>query len=245
MALANVHALLESAPDAVFVADLEGRVTYVNAAGCAMLGNRRDEIIGHTLFDFIPEEDVPRLQRAKAAMLGGRSSGAEWLLRRKDGSWVPVEVNANILPGGQWQGFAREISSRKAQQAERDALFAQVDRDRHWLRAVMDKMPLGVMLLEADGKITFNERAEQLLGMKLISTGGTAQFAGRVFFRMAGRFLTRNSCRRAPFGPARPSSPPNTPCAGPTARKFPFSAAPGRSSTATGVCWVLSACSRT
>ena len=178
---ANAYALLESAPDAVFVADLEGRVTYVNAAGCAMLGYRPDEIIGRTLFEFIPAEDVARLQRAKAAMLEGRSSGAEWLLHRKDGSWVPAEVNANILPGGQWQGFARDISSRKAQQAERDALFEKMERDRRWLHAVMDQMPLGTTLIETDGKMIFNERAAQLLGIELSTAVGSEAFASRLF----------------------------------------------------------------
>ncbi len=179
---ANVYALLESAPDAVFVADLDGRYTYVNAAGCAILGYRRDEIIGRTIFDFIPPEDIPRLLRAKAGMLDGRSNAAEWLLRRKDGSWVPVEVNANILPGGHWQGFVRDISSRKAQQAERDALFERMERDRRWLRAVLDQMPLGAMLFEAGGKIVFNERAEQLLGVKLSPTGGSKQYASRIYY---------------------------------------------------------------
>lgn len=179
---AGIHALLELAPDGIFVADIEGRYTYVNAAGCAMLGCRRDEIIGRTIFDFISSADADRLIRSKAAMLSGRSDAAEWLLRRKDGSWLPVEVNANILPDGQWQGFVRDISSRKAQQAERDAMFGQMERDRRWLRAVMDQMPLGAMLFEVGGKIVFNERAEQLLDMKLSPTSGSRQYASRIFY---------------------------------------------------------------
>jgi PAS domain S-box-containing protein len=179
---AGVQALLELAPDGIFVADIDGKYTHVNAAGCTMLGYRRDEIVGRTIFDFISHEDVDRLIRSKAAMLKGRSDAAEWLLRRKDGSWLPVEVNANILPDGQWQAFVRDISSRKAQQAERDALFEQMERDRRWLRAVMDKMPLGVMLFEVDGKVSFNQHAEQLLGMKLSPAGGSAQYASRIFY---------------------------------------------------------------
>jgi PAS domain S-box-containing protein len=179
---AGIHALLELAPDGIFVADIEGRYTYVNAAGCTMLGYRRDEIIGRTIFDFISSDDADRLIRSKAEMLNGRSDADEWLLRRKDGTWLPVEVNANILPDGQWQGFVRDISSRKAQQAERDAMFGQMERDRRWLRAVMDQMPLGTMLFEVGGKIIFNERAEQLLGMKLSPTSGSKQYASRIFY---------------------------------------------------------------
>lgn len=178
----GMQALFELAPDGVFVADIEGRYTQVNAAGCAMLGYRRDEIIGRTIFDLISPADVSRLLRSKTAMLKGRSHAAEWMLRRQDGSWLPVEVHANILPDGQWLGFVRDISERKAQQAERDALFEQVERERLWLRAVMEQMPLGVVLFDAEGKITANGHVEQLLGTKLSHSGGSAPYAGRVFY---------------------------------------------------------------
>jgi len=178
---AAMHALLERAPDGIFVADIEGRYTYVNAAGCEMLGFRRDEIVGRKISDFLRREDVPRLMRSKAVMLEGRSDPGEWMLRRKDGSWLAVEVHGNILPDGQWQGFARDISARVAQEAERTALFEQAERDRKWLRAVMDQMPLGVVIFEVGGRITFNQRAEKMLGMTLAPDRGGEQYAARIY----------------------------------------------------------------
>lgn len=179
---ASTRALLELAPDAIFVADIEGRYTYVNTAGLRMLRCERHEIVGRTIFDFIRSEDADRLLRSKAAMLTGQADAGEWVLRRPDGSSLTVEVNANILADGQWLGFARDITSRKAQQAEREALFERSERDRRWLRAVMDKMPLGAMLFDAEGKFFFNKCAEQLLGMKLSETVGPEQYVGRVFY---------------------------------------------------------------
>ncbi len=179
---ASMRALLEMAPDPIFVADIDGRYTYVNAAGLRMLGYERHEIIGRTIFEFIRPEDSDRLLRSRAAMLAGTTDGSEWVLRRRDGTWVTVEVNANILADGQWLGFARDITSRKAHQAEREALFEQAQRDRRWLRAVMDKMPLGAMLLDAKGKFFFNKCAEQLLGMELSPAAGAEQYVGRVFY---------------------------------------------------------------
>jgi signal transduction histidine kinase len=43
----------------------------------------------------------------------------EWRHRRKDGTVVTVEVSSNILPGGRWQAFARDITERKRTIAER------------------------------------------------------------------------------------------------------------------------------
>ena len=39
---------------------------------------------------------------------------AEWILHRKDGIPVPVEVSARILDDGRWLGFVRDITERKS-----------------------------------------------------------------------------------------------------------------------------------
>jgi PAS domain S-box-containing protein len=97
----------------VFVADLTGRYTEVNTAACSMLGYSRDEIVGKTIVDLIPPEDVERLSRSKQLLLGGDVAIDEWTLRRKDGTYLPVEVSAKILPDGRWQAFVRDITERK------------------------------------------------------------------------------------------------------------------------------------
>ena len=53
--------LVEQAPDGIFLADTEGRYINVNDAGCRMLGCSRAEIVGKTIVDFIPPQDVERL----------------------------------------------------------------------------------------------------------------------------------------------------------------------------------------
>ncbi|HEY8209510.1 MAG TPA: PAS domain S-box protein, partial [Myxococcaceae bacterium] len=108
-----LRTLVEQAPDGIFVADITGRYTDVNLAGCRILGSTREEIVGKTIVDLIPPEDVDRLSQSKDRMLGGAADVGEWRLRRADGSYVPVEVSASILPDGRWQGFVRDISERK------------------------------------------------------------------------------------------------------------------------------------
>jgi PAS domain S-box-containing protein len=178
---AAMHALIEHAPDGIFVADIEGRYIYVNEAGCRMLGYSRDELLRMTIHDALPAGDSERLDRSKAVMLEGRTHAAEWTLLRKDGTLLPVEVNANILPSGQWQGFVRDISERKAHQAEREALFARIEADRRRLKTVVDTFPLGVLLFEPDGTVTANRRTEELTGMKLVPGEGSAQYARYIY----------------------------------------------------------------
>jgi PAS domain S-box-containing protein len=105
--------LFEQAPDGIFVADLDGRYTDVNESGCRLLGYSRDELIGRSIGDLIPPGTEERLRRERESLLEGRVQVSEWALRCKDGSYVPVEVSARILPDGRWQGFVRDITQRQ------------------------------------------------------------------------------------------------------------------------------------
>ena len=64
--------------------------------------------------NFIPPEDVPRLDASKQGMLQhGVAHIDEWKLKKADGTYLPVEVSAKILPDGRWQALVRDISARK------------------------------------------------------------------------------------------------------------------------------------
>jgi PAS domain S-box-containing protein len=120
--------LIELAPDAFFLADLEGRYTEVNQASCRMLGYDRDELVGKTILDLLPAEDAPRLAATRITLLvPGQVSMSEWKLRRKDGTFVPVEVSANILSDGRWQAFVRDIGERKRVEDERQVFVSLLD----------------------------------------------------------------------------------------------------------------------
>ena len=179
---AALLALIEHAPDGIFVADSEGRYLYVNEAGCAMVGYAREELLALRVQDTVSPAEAGRLERARTVMKAGPTRAAEWTLRRKDGSLLPVEVNARILPDGQWQGFVRDSSERKALQAEREALFQQVNAERRQLQTLVDTLPLAVVLFQPDGTVVANGRCEELLGMKPPADAGSAQYADRVCF---------------------------------------------------------------
>lgn len=154
----DVHHLLEAAPDGVFVADMHGRYVYVNGAACRMLGMEPGEVLGKTIFDMIPESDAMRLRASKQAMLEGRPHVEEWVLRHKDGHWVPVEVSANILPNGLWQAFVRDISQRKRMEQQAQA-------NERTLAGIFELLPVGVWITDREGTITRgNEAGRRIWG---------------------------------------------------------------------------------
>jgi PAS domain S-box-containing protein len=129
----RINQLVEHAPDGIFVADLNGRYTDVNDAGCRLLGYSREEIVGKTIVDLIPPTDAERLWQSRDALMAGGVQVAEWTLRRRDGSLVPVEVSAKILEDGRWQGFVRDISERKRMEDERQVFISLLENSSDFI----------------------------------------------------------------------------------------------------------------
>jgi PAS domain S-box-containing protein len=140
--------LFGMAPDGIFIADMEGRYTGVNDAGCRLLGLPREEIVGKTIMDFIPPEQVSRLREDRSALLAGGVRTSEFLLRHRSGIYISVEVSAAILPDGRWQGFVRDISERK----RAEAALRELERLREeWVSLVAHdlRQPASSILLSA------------------------------------------------------------------------------------------------
>jgi PAS domain S-box-containing protein len=149
---------LEFGPDGVFVTDREGRYTNVNSAGARMLGYTPDEIIGRTIREFIPPEDSKRLERTKDQLLRGNLEVGEWLLRKKDGAYLPVEVSAKVLPDGRLQAFVRDIAERK--QIERRLRYSEAK-----FSGIVSISADAIIQIDENQRIVmFNRGAEKVFG---------------------------------------------------------------------------------
>jgi diguanylate cyclase (GGDEF)-like protein/PAS domain S-box-containing protein len=107
--------ILEATSDYVGMADPQGRLSYVNAAGRRMLGSSGDAA-GESRADWA--SDLPAGERLLAAMRDGAWQG-ETALKRSDGSEIPVSqvIIAHRAPDRSLRFFstiARDVSERKA-----------------------------------------------------------------------------------------------------------------------------------
>jgi PAS domain S-box-containing protein len=148
----DAQTLLDAAPDGVFVADRQARCVYANRALCRMLGMGSSDLLGRTLAELIPKGDAIRLEAARRAMLGGATHTEEWLLRHKEGQWVPVEVSASILPNGTWHSYVRDISARKQ-------LEEQARAGERTLASIFELLPVGVWIFDREGNILSSNQA--------------------------------------------------------------------------------------
>ena len=107
--------LLDNAADAVFVADRDERWIYVNDLALTLLGFAREELIGTTVYDLLPE----KYREMSRSTFGGKLKRdkiirSEIYLLTKSGAHVPVEMNVALLPDGSIYGSCRDITNRKA-----------------------------------------------------------------------------------------------------------------------------------
>jgi PAS domain S-box-containing protein len=179
----DLTSLVALAPDGIFVADAAGRFSYVNSAGCALLGLSRDELLGLSITDVVDPDASLGLDDDRRQMLAGASIRRHWRLRHSGGRWVDVEVTANVAPGGQWQCFVRGLEGTRREDARRRELLEQAQRDRAWLQAVAARLPVGMALFQHGGRASFNPKAMQLLGLEPGEESGTSSrdYACRLF----------------------------------------------------------------
>jgi PAS domain S-box-containing protein len=150
-------ALFDLASEAVFIADVEGRISEANVAACKLLGYSREQLLQLNYAQCVAEDELPRLWKTRDNLVNGSSSLEEWKLVTRDGSILNTEVSATILPDGRWQAFVRDISDRKRLQQERDSVSAQ-------LAQVLAVTTDAVFSVDRNWRITYlNRRAQEIL----------------------------------------------------------------------------------
>lgn len=134
------RALLESAPDAMLIADEEGRITLVNTQTEKLFGYPREELLGQMTEILVPEAHRQRHPDHRAAYMKNpqtrpMGTSRELAGRRKDGSTFPVEVSLSPLAVGSEKyviSAVRDVSERKQTEAEREVLNRQLQDAQRW-----------------------------------------------------------------------------------------------------------------
>jgi PAS domain S-box-containing protein len=119
------RALIEHAPDVIFVAAADGTIQYVSPSAQTALGAAADTLMNHSLLLETHPEDQERLAaalQAVAGLPGEVVQRTEFRLRHVDGSWRWLEATGtNQIGNSAVNGIvinARDISDAKEAEAE-------------------------------------------------------------------------------------------------------------------------------
>ena len=142
--------LVEACPDAVVMSDLHGQVLFASPQAWKLLGLAdSDALAGHSVFDYVIEEDRKRLaENMSRLMEAGTRRDTEYTALRRDGATLPTETSSTIIWDAAHQPKAliaviRDISGRK--RAE-EALRQQHDQ----LQTIYDGMIEGLVITDIE-----------------------------------------------------------------------------------------------
>lgn len=154
------HALM-SAPDSVFITDLEGSVTFVNTAAAEIYGYSNSEILG---------KDI--------SFIGEIGPDGEYAHRRSDGSEFPVLLSRSTVTDGKGNDIAvviivRDITEQKLAEEELKRINKELDGFAHTvshdLKGPLSSTVLAASTVEkimcADGLLEDKPQIADLLGV--------------------------------------------------------------------------------
>ena len=144
--------------------DLDGRITYVNAAFCAMTGFSEAALVGRLPpFPYWPQDRVDEMGRLLQQELSGRSpaGGIEVRVMRKDGSLFDARMYVSPLidPRGQQTGWMTSMTNITEAKRIRDQLSASHER----FTTVLEGLDASVSVLSVpQGELLFANRSYRL-----------------------------------------------------------------------------------
>jgi PAS domain S-box-containing protein len=170
--------ILGTVLDAVVAVDRDGVVLAWNEVAESIFGWSRSEAVGRSLGELVVPE---RYRQAHAdGMRRSHQTGETRVIGRvvelaavdRNGREFPVELSITHAPaeiGAAYIGFIRDISSRRAVEAELRSAFEKAEALAHEREAILAQLAESVILADAEGRLTFvNEAAERLHGVKLL-----------------------------------------------------------------------------
>ena len=130
----RLNIIFESAPDAYYINDLKGIFIDGNKVAEEITGYKRKELIGNSFLKLklLSPKQLPKAAVLLAKNVLGQSTGPdEFILNRKDGTQVPVEIMTfpvKIEDHNRVLSIARDITERKQAEEERKKLQSQLQQ---------------------------------------------------------------------------------------------------------------------
>lgn len=170
----RLHSILDNSPTAVYLKDLEGRYMFANRQFRKFFGEN-SQILGRTDYELF-SLDAARMYRRNDQLVikTGAPLETEEMAPHPDGSHACISVKFPLKAGENELyavcGIWMDITDRKREEANRLRMTAELERERARLQAILQNIPIGVLVTEAEsGCIAMaNPQLTRILDRELI-----------------------------------------------------------------------------
>ncbi len=118
--------LVEMATSAVFIETVEGRILECNKAGAKMFSYTKEEMIGLTIADLVPEEFAKILPKVITEEETTHGIFVPRINKKKDGTLFPTEIATKLVNIGKKPRlivYVRDITERKKNEKLQEVLY--------------------------------------------------------------------------------------------------------------------------
>ncbi|MCK4380974.1 MAG: PAS domain S-box protein [Candidatus Lokiarchaeota archaeon] len=156
--------ITENINDVISVFDKNLNLIFINKMQQKISGFSREEVMGKKPMEFMHPDDIQRsIKLFQEALKNGEGFG-EFRLRRKDGSYVWMEVNARIIVDKKGETKAvlvsRDINERKL-------IEEKLKQAEEKYRYLFENLPFSITLIDLKGNIIdCNPAIERLIGYR-------------------------------------------------------------------------------
>jgi PAS domain S-box-containing protein len=164
---ATSRLILESMPDAIVIADREGKIVHANTQVESLFGYSPKEVLGQQMEMLLPERNREQHIRNRDTYTGQRTRrimglGLDLYGRRKDQSEFPVDVMLSPIDNTTAWDVMVSIRDNTKQREAQEALRANEEK----LRTLFEILPAGVSFLDREGRINdMNSALAEILGV--------------------------------------------------------------------------------
>lgn len=164
-------AVLDAIGEAVIATDLQGRIIHWNDAAARLYGWKADEVLGESILDITPAEDMRgKADRIMEALSRGETWSGEFLVRHRDGHHFPVLVTDAPLRDQDGDmvgvvGVSRYISPRHGAETALRESEERLDLVRRASPAVIRELD------PSSGVLRWSEAIGNVFGYELDSVG--------------------------------------------------------------------------
>lgn len=195
----SFRALILNAYDLIITTEADGTITFISPSSELLLGFPAETFFGTNLFNYFHPLDAEKAKKQRHNFIRqyGQTLEVEFRIKHSNGKWVHFQgIVTNLLHQPSVRAVvinARDVTYQKKREKEREAILSQLQelmfltkKKAFKLKAVIDSMPIPIMIYDTDNKVSLPNMAS----IESLGFDPTGMDQSNIIKRVSSRLIT-------------------------------------------------------